>query len=130
VTARYRIHFRHALARGEDYEKLMKTMATGFSAQGAEGILKARAVEERLMVETWHRPDSDLTSRLRRLRIPTLLITGERDFIPVKISENIARAIPDARLVTIRGCGHFACLECASEVRDALDDFFQRTIKR
>jgi pimeloyl-ACP methyl ester carboxylesterase len=35
-----------------------------------------------------------------------------------------ARAIPGARLVTFNGCGHFAYLECPSEVRTALNDFF------
>jgi proline iminopeptidase len=48
VTARYRIHFKPALQRPEDYERLMTTMRAGFISQGKEGIVKARAVEERL----------------------------------------------------------------------------------
>ncbi len=53
VAARYRIHFEHALARPQDYEKLMATMTAGFFSQGKEGIVKARAVESRLMRDTW-----------------------------------------------------------------------------
>jgi len=52
VTARYRIHFKPALKRPEDYEKLMATMKAGFTSQGKQGILKARAVEDQLMHDT------------------------------------------------------------------------------
>ncbi len=53
VAARYRLHFKSALTRPEDYEKLMATMKAGFISQGKEGIVKARAVEDRLMRDTW-----------------------------------------------------------------------------
>lgn len=39
---------------------------------------------------------------------------------PVEVAERIAQAIPDARLVTIQGCGHFPYLECADDVREAI----------
>jgi proline iminopeptidase len=126
VAARYRIHFAHALARPEDLEKLMARMHAGFRRQGKEGILKARAVEDRLMLETWQVPGYDLLPKLRTLRIPTLVITGQRDFIPVEMAEHIARALPNATLVTVEGCGHFTYLECGAEVRRALDDFYRR----
>jgi proline iminopeptidase len=125
VVARYRIHFKHALVRPEDNERLMASMKAGFVSQGKAGILKARAVEDRLMHDTWDVPGYDLLPRLRNLRIPTLVITGDRDFIPVEIAQRIAQAIPGARMMTIRGCGHFAFLERPTEVRSALNDFFQ-----
>jgi proline iminopeptidase len=127
VAARYRIHFKPAVRRPEDYEKLMTTMKAGFIRQGAEGILKARAVEEQLMRDTWQVPSYDLLPRLRNLRIPTLVIAGDHDFIPAEVAEHIARAIPGAQMVTIRDCGHFAYLESAGEVRSAFNDFFRRT---
>lgn len=124
VSARYRIHFKPALKRPEDYEKLMAAMKAAFISQGSGGIVKARAVEDRLMLETWQVEGYDLLPRLRTLDIPTLVIAGDHDFIPVEIAERIARAIPKARLVTIKDCGHFAYLECAGETRAALSDFF------
>ena len=124
VAARYRLHFSHALTRPEDYERLMATMKADFIGQGKEGIVKARAVEDRLMRDTWLVDGYDLLPKLRTLSIPTLVITGDHDFIPPEISAHIARAIPKARLVTLRECGHFAYLECAGDVRRALDDFF------
>jgi proline iminopeptidase len=130
VVARYRIHFKPALARASDYERLMGTMKAAFVSQGKEGILEARAVEDRLMLDTWQVPGYDLLPKLRDLRIPTLIITGDQDFIPVEISDHIAKAVPDAQLRVLKGCGHFTYLECARDVRSALDDFFRRAVIR
>ena len=126
VAARYRIHFKHALSRSADYEKLMTRMQAAFVRQGKEGIVKARAVEDRLHRDTWGVPGYDLMPKLESLHIPALVIAGDQDFIPIEIAEHIAKAIPNATLVTIKGCGHFAYLECAAEVRSALREFFQR----
>jgi proline iminopeptidase len=126
VTARYRIHFKPALKRPADYEKLMATMNAAFISQGKDGIVKARAVEDALMRDTWEVAGYDLIPQLRSLHVPTLVIAGADDFIPVEVAERIARAIPNAELVTIKDCGHFAYLECAGQVRKALDDFFRR----
>ena len=125
VSARYRIHFRPALARLEDYEKLMATMKAGFVSQGKDGIVKARAVEDRLMQDTWERTGYDLMPKLTALKMPSLVIWGDHDFIPIEIATHIAGAIPNARLVTLKDCGHFAYMECPSDVRTALNDFFR-----
>jgi proline iminopeptidase len=127
VAARYRIHFKPALKRAEHYEKLMATMKSGFVAQRKQGIVKARAVEDRLMHETWELNGYDLMPKLASLRMPTLVIWGDYDFIPVSIPTHIAQAIPGSRLVTLKDCGHFAYLECPSEVRAALDEFLRST---
>lgn len=126
AIARYRVHFKAALARQDDYEKLMATMKAGFIHQGKEGIVKARAVEDRLMADTWQVDGYDLLPKLWNLSIPTLVISGDRDFIPTEIAAHIASAIPNGRLVTLRDCEHVAYLECPGAVRDALNDFFRR----
>lgn len=92
--------------------------------QGNKGILEARAVEDQLYRDTWELAGYDLLPRLGGLRIPTLVITGDHDFIPVEVAEHIARAIPGTRLVTLRDCGHFAYLESPGDVHSALDEFF------
>jgi len=127
VAARYRLHFKHALKQPEDYEKLMATMKAGFISQGKAGIVKARAVEDRLMRDTWQVDGYDLLPRLHNLSIPTLVVSGDHDFIPGEIALHIAQAIRGARLITLRNCGHFAYLESAGGVRRALDDFFRST---
>lgn len=127
VAARYRIHFKRALHRPSDFEKLMARMSAGFRRQGREAILKAWAVEERLYRDTWSQPGYDLLPRLRTLQTPTLVIVGEQDFIPPAIAGEIAKALPNATLVSIPLCGHFAYLECASDVRRAFDSVVPRT---
>jgi proline iminopeptidase len=126
VAARYRIHFSHGLRRAADYDTLMARMSAQFRAQGASGILKAWAIESRLYRDTWDLADYDLLPKLRTLRTPTLVIVGEHDFIPPEIAAQIASALPNATLATIKDCGHFAYLECGSEVRKAIDNFFSR----
>jgi len=125
VAERYRIHFKPSLKRPQDYEKMMATMKAGFIRQGAEGIIKARAVEDQLMRDTWEMAGYDLLPKLRSLRIPTLVIAGDHDFM-VEAAKRIAGAIPNAELVTITDCGHFAFLECGDDVRGAFKTFIRR----
>jgi len=123
VAARYRIHFEHALVRTSDYEKLMTRMDSAFHRQGKDGILEARAVEDQIYRDTWEKPGYDLMPQLAGLHIPTMVLVSDHDFIPVTIGEHIAHAIPGAKLVTLESCGHFSYLECAPQVRHALDTF-------
>ena len=125
VAARYRLHFKPSLVRPEDYDKMMATMRAGFLRQGKDGIVKARAVENQLVRDTWQVAGYDLLPALRSLRIPTLVIAGDHDFM-VKAAGNIAQAIPGAELVTLTDCGHFAFLERPDEVRRALTAFYGR----
>lgn len=82
------------------------------------------AVEQRLYRDTWDMAGYDLMPKLRSLSVPTLVITGDHDFFPVEVAGHIAQSIPDAKLVTIKDCGHLSFLECADEVRNALNDVF------
>ena len=123
VAARYRLHFKPALARTGDYEKLMGRMRTAFIRQGKDGIVKARAVEDQLMLDTWGKADYDLLPRLNAVQSRTLVISGDHDFFPETVAEHIARAVPHSDLVMLTGCGHFAYLECPAEVRKNIDRF-------
>jgi len=124
VAAYYRIHFKPALARSEDYEKLITRMHASFVQQGRAGIIKARAVESRLMTETWALSGYNLLPKLKTVSIPTLVIYGDHDFIPAATAEHITQAIPNARMVTLKDCGHFTYLECPVAVREPIDAFF------
>jgi proline iminopeptidase len=128
VIARYRIHFKPALVKAADYERLMTRMKAAFLRQGKDGILEARAVEDRLYRDTWDAEAYDLLPSLRNVHVPTLVVAGDRDFIPVDIASHIAAAIPGAQMVTIRDCGHFAFLERPQEVGAAIDRFFRAPV--
>lgn len=55
----------------------------------------------------------DLLPRLPQLACPTLVLCGENDpSTPLSLSEEIAAAIPGARLVVIAGARHLTQLEC------------------
>jgi proline iminopeptidase len=107
-AAYYRIHFAAALRRPQLVDEVVGRLRRGFSEAG---IVAARAIEEHLYEQTWRSPDWKLLTRLGQLRIPTLIIHGDADLIPLDIARHIAAAIPDARLEVLRDCGHFAYLE-------------------
>jgi proline iminopeptidase len=120
VAAYYRIHFAAGMQRPADLDRLIATMRASFTR---DGIRKARAVEDRLLQETWLSEGYDVMPRLRGLAIPTLVVYGDHDFIPAACSAHIARAIPGALSVTLAACGHFPFLECPEAMRREIDSF-------
>ena len=74
VAEYYRVHFRATLKQPEHLESLIASLRRNFTK---EGILKARAIEARLMNETWLASEYDLLSGLKRLSIPTLVLLRE-----------------------------------------------------
>jgi proline iminopeptidase len=69
-------------------------------------------------------PGYDLLPKLRRLAVPTLVIHGENDFVPVEVAAHVAEAIPGARLAVSRQCGHFAYLETPDAVVQHVRELF------
>jgi proline iminopeptidase len=120
VADYYRIHFSATLRQPEQLESVIMRLRRSFSR---EGILKARAIEERLVDETWSSSEYNLLPQLEQLDIPTLVIHGDQDFIPIECAAHIAQAIPGARLVVLRECGHFAYLECPEQVHSEIGNF-------
>jgi proline iminopeptidase len=119
-AAYYRIHFGTTVASRDQLEQLVRSLRANFTP---EGILKAREIEERLMNETWQSGTYDLLPRLARLRVPALVIHGERDLIPVECARRIAGTIPGARFVLLQGSGHFCHLEAPEAVRRVIVEF-------
>ena len=75
------------------------------------------------MDETWRSSEYDLFPELARLRVPTLVIHGERDLIPVECARHIVEAIPGARLVVLGEAGHFSYLDAPDAVREGVVEF-------
>jgi pimeloyl-ACP methyl ester carboxylesterase len=58
---------------------------------------------------------------LPRIACPTLVLAGREDVImPLAVLEEMAGAIPGARLVVVEDCAHVAMLEQPEAVTDAL----------
>jgi pimeloyl-ACP methyl ester carboxylesterase len=67
---------------------------------------------------------ADLTETTRGLRLPTLVLVGERDeATPLTSAEALRDAIPGARLQVLPGAAHIATLERPEAVTAALLDF-------
>jgi proline iminopeptidase len=66
--------------------------------------------------------DFDLASALAHVAIPTLIVHGRQDPIPLESSEIAARAL-GARLVVLDHCGHVPYVEQPQSLFDATRDF-------
>jgi pimeloyl-ACP methyl ester carboxylesterase len=53
----------------------------------------------------------DLRPRLAHVDTPTLIIKPQCDYLPWRFGADLARALPNAGLVYIRGAGHSAYTE-------------------
>jgi 3-oxoadipate enol-lactonase len=68
----------------------------------------------------------DMEGRLGRVRVPALILAGDRDLLVSPASlRSLATGIAGARVVQLRGCGHLAFVmqpeRVAEEVRRFLD---------
>ncbi len=119
-AAYYHLHFRRTLRRPEHLEQVVNSLRVHFTPQT---VLLARAIEERLMAETWLADGYDLLPRLQHLPVPTLVLHGEADLIPPACAAHIASALPDARLTVLQETGHFAYLEKPAIVHQEIAAF-------
>ncbi len=56
--------------------------------------------------------------------MPAALVLGERDLMtPAKAGRELGAALPDARVVTLKGAGHMLMSERPDEVLAALREF-------
>ena len=92
-AAYYRAHFSMAIADREQLERLVARLRVHFTPRA---VLLAREIEQRLYEETWLNPEYDFLPRLRELDVPTLVLHGDRDFIPSDVARHIAAAMPPA----------------------------------
>ena len=116
----YLIHFASTVRAREQLERLVGRLRSAFTS---DSIVAARAIEHRLYEQTWDRPDYDLVPHLATLRIPSLIIHGDNDFVPNGVASEIADALSGSRFMTLADCGHFAYLEQFDHVRSSIAAF-------
>jgi len=87
---------------------------------------------ERTGVEVYARQQGAIMSRrdfrplLRHVDVPTLVLCGRDDQItPLDCSEEMAAAIPEAKLVVLEDCGHMSTLELPEAVSAAMKKWLQ-----
>jgi pimeloyl-ACP methyl ester carboxylesterase len=68
------------------------------------------------------RPDS--RPQLPHIKCPTLVLVGRQDALtPLELSQEMANAIPNAKLEIIAGCGHLSTMERPDAVNRAMRDW-------
>jgi proline iminopeptidase len=68
----------------------------------------------------------DIHDRLTNIKAPVLVMHGDESVISVKGAEAIARLIPGAKLLILKGVGHFAYIEAPGAFSTAVKEFFGR----
>ncbi len=85
---------------------------------------KSRASYEAATRATW---TGDYRADLGSIRVPTLVVVGERDSVaPRALSEEIAAGVPSASLVEIRDAGHVANADAPAAFDACLHAFLDR----
>lgn len=116
VARYYRLYFSTTVKQPEHLNRLHLNFPK-------KGILRGRQASERQLRGTWDSTSFNIIPQLKSLHIPTLMIHGDYDFIPVAAVRSIAQAIPDARFVLLEDCGHFAYIERPAEVSKEIANF-------
>lgn len=90
-------------------------------------VRSIREMAERVGVEAYLRQQRAIIERpdfrpgLERIDCPTLVLCGREDVLtPLEFHQEIAAAIPGARLAVVERCGHLSTLERAAEVNALL----------
>jgi len=68
---------------------------------------------------------STLSAQLANLRIPSLVVHGERDPRPASVARQLAEIIPSASYVELPQVGHFPWLERPDLLRGVLQRFLE-----
>jgi pimeloyl-ACP methyl ester carboxylesterase len=110
LTPRY-LHPNH---RGEAFRSIVDAMAEDV---GAEGFIR----QQRAIMS---RPDS--RPMLPSIKCPTLVLVGDSDAAtPPDLSKEMADAIPGAKLVIVKECGHLSTIEQPAAVNAAMAGWLQ-----
>ena len=73
--------------------------------------------------------DFDVFDALPKIDVPMLVVAGTRDLLtPLFLSEEMAKAIPNAELVVFEGCGHMAPFERHDELTSQIRKFADRVL--
>jgi len=114
-----------------DFEGVIDTLYTRLvhPARAADAALKARFTDMARAVgpAAFKRQQTAIMNRvdsrpfLPRITCPTLVLCGREDAVtPVALHEEMAAAIPGARLKVLEDCGHLSALERPEAVTEAL----------
>ncbi len=115
----YSLFFQYYFHNPADLKKLNMNL----EPQGiATGIQIARILEKSIFTKF-----IDLTDDLRKLKMPTLIIHGESDALPIITAQEIASAIKGSQLIVQKQCGHFPYIEKPQEWLEIMEEFLKKS---
>jgi proline iminopeptidase len=79
-----------------------------------------------LLTTSFHRMQFDLINLLPTVNVPTLIIHGSFDPIPVEYPEYLHQQIPGSEIVIIQESGHFPFIEQPEQFIAAVREFLQK----
>jgi proline iminopeptidase len=78
-----------------------------------------------LVMTDFNRKKQDINAKLAMIAVPTLILHGDFDPIPIASSEYIRQMIPTSKLVIIQESGHFPFVEQPEQFSEAIREFIQ-----
>lgn len=91
-----------------------------------ENSLKNSETVRALIINSFHRMQPDMDAQLPTVRVPTLIIHGDDDLIPLGSSEYLHQHIPGSQIVLISQSGHFPFIEQPEAFVAALRSFLSK----
>ena len=115
IAQYYRLFFQYYFHNPADLEKLNLQLEP---KGAATGVKVAKILEESIFGKYTDQHDD-----LQKLKIPTLIIRGESDVIPMSAANSMAHSIKGSKLVVLKNCGHFPYIEQPKEWLEAVEMF-------
>lgn len=125
VRAACRDYWRAAMVpRLAEPARTLPLIRSDLCASDARGIQYGLSTTNRVVMGSYG--DWDIRAQLRTLRVPTLIIHGEQEAIPMDLVEEWVAALPLARLVKVPRAAHFAYAERPELVWPAVEAFLRK----
>jgi proline iminopeptidase len=100
----------------------VRDLSLNFSEASARSGFK---VMEEMSKTSWLQPNINLFPSLKKLSVPTFIIHGKQDIVPVWTAQEIKHAIPQSEIVVLDHCDHFPYIEQPSPFFSELNKFLK-----
>lgn len=107
-----------------DPARTQKLIRSDLCASDPKGIRYGLTVTNRVVMASYG--DWDLRDRLRQLEVPTLVVHGEQESIPMDLVEEWVTSLPHAELLKVPGAAHFTYVEQPALVWPAVERFLAK----
>ncbi len=101
----------------------VKDLSLNFGVASAQSSFK---VQEEMSKTFWLQPNINLFPSLKRLSVPTFILHGKQDIVPLWTAQEIKDAIPQSEIVVLDHCDHFPYIEQPSQFFSELNKFLRK----